>query len=243
MCEHTISAGATSLDNVPEGCLPVKCSGGSWGRGRRLLFRVTSIGEQTLASFLEALAAKTPAPGGGASACVAGAIAAAQAEMVVAYSVGKKDLAAHRPRLESAHGSLSRARALLVRLADEDAAAYSLVNDLQRLPADDARRTAELPEALAASIQIPLAAMAACVDVLRLMESLAPITNRHLHSDLQIAAILAEASVRSSQRNVLVNAPSVEEAARVRAVRDAATLAASAAQFSAATRLACESKA
>ncbi len=242
MCEHTFPAGRACASTIPNVGSPVK-----WvevvSADRRLSLPVESIGEQTVSAFLESLGAKSPAPGGGASACVTGAIAAAQAEMVVAYSVGKKDLAAHRPRLETALGSFARARAMLLQLADEDATAYSLVNELQRLPADDPQRTAALPEALAASIQIPLAAMAACVDILRLMESLAPITNRHLHSDLQIAAILAEASVRSSQRNVVVNAPSVEEAARVRAVRDAATLAASAAQFSAATRLACEAKA
>lgn len=203
---------------------------------------MTTLASQSLADFLRSLAARTPAPGGGASACVTGAIAAAQAEMVVAYSIGKKDLEEHRARLEAGRGALANARELLLRLADEDAQAYALVNELERLPMDDPRRMAELPQALAATMQIPLAAMAACVDILRLMESLAPITNRRLHSDLQIAALLAEASARASQRNVLVNAPSHEEPARSRAVREAAAMAAGAAQFSAATRLVCEPK-
>lgn len=201
---------------------------------------VNTLGDLSIKVFLGELAAKSPAPGGGASACVAGAIAAAQAEMVVAYSIGKRDLAEHQSRLESARRSLTNARTILLRLADEDAQAYASVNELQRLPDGDARRSAELPGALAASIQIPLAAMAACVDMLRLLESLTQMTNTRLHSDLVIAAILAEASARASHRNVIVNAPLVGEPLGPRALTEAAVMASTAQHCFAATRLACE---
>ena len=48
-----------------------------------------SINSQSIDAFLETLASKTPAPGGGATACLAGALACAQAQMVVEYSLGK----------------------------------------------------------------------------------------------------------------------------------------------------------
>lgn len=159
----------------------------------------------TLLELLDAVAAKQPTPGGGAVASATGALAAALAQMVVNYSVGKKNLAAHQSDLAEAVVVLERARAVLLQLADEDAAAYGAVNELSRLPESDPRRAA-LPEAQAACVGVPLATAAACVDLLRLFKALAPKTNRHLRSDLAIAAVLAQAAARSSRWNVLVNA-------------------------------------
>lgn len=168
---------------------------------------------QPLASFtfgelLEHTAAKSPTPGGGAVASAVGALAAALAGMVVSYSVGKKSLAAHDAANQHAARYLANARSLLVGLGDEDAAAYGVVNELMKLGEDDERRGRELPGALRAAVQIPLATMGACADVLRVMEQLSATTNRQLRSDLGIAAVLACAAAESSLWNVEVNAGS-----------------------------------
>jgi formiminotetrahydrofolate cyclodeaminase len=170
---------------------------------------MTTIASQPLSGLLDALAAKTPAPGGGASACIAGALAAAQAEMVVAYSIGRKSLAEHEPRLQDARQALLGSRRFLLALADEDAAAYDALQQLTRLPPDDPRRLREHPEALERCLRIPLAALAACANMLRLLEQLPSITNRHLRSDLAIAALLAEAAARASDWNVRINLASL----------------------------------
>ncbi|MBM4107915.1 MAG: cyclodeaminase/cyclohydrolase family protein [Phycisphaerae bacterium] len=166
---------------------------------------MTSLAAVPFGTLLEQVAAKTPTPGGGAVASAVGALAAALAGMVVSFSLGKKSLAPHAPALEDARARLERARALMLRLADEDAAAYGLCNELSRLPETDPRRAAEHAPALRACVQIPEAVAAACVDLLRLMDTLGPITNRHLRSDLGLAAELAEAAVRASNWNVWIN--------------------------------------
>ena len=74
--------------------------------------------------FLAALAAKQPAPGGGSVAALAGALAAAMGEMVLNYSIGKKDLAAHEPALREVLAGLTRARAMLLELLIEDQLAF-----------------------------------------------------------------------------------------------------------------------
>ena len=56
----------------------------------------------SLNDFLNAAAAKQPAPGGGSVAALAGALAASMGEMVLNYSVGKKSLVAHEPELRTA---------------------------------------------------------------------------------------------------------------------------------------------
>lgn len=182
---------------------------------------MTSFARQPLSDFLQSIASKTPTPGGGAVASTVGALAAALAQMVVAYSVGKKNLAQHEPTLQSSLKTLERARAVLLQLADEDAAAYGTVNELSKLPETDPRR-AVLPAAIAASVQVPLAVIAAAVDLLRHFQQLTPITNKQLKSDLAIAAVLADAAARASRWNVHVNVAFLPDPA----TRDASTQAA-----------------
>ncbi len=165
---------------------------------------MSTFSSQSVTDFLAATAAKTPTPGGGAVASVVGALGAALAQMVVNYTVGKKQFAAYEPALQAALSKLQIASRLLLELAEEDAAAYGAVNELSRLPEGDPRR-GELPAVQLASARVPLAVAAACTDILRLLETLAPITNKYLRSDLAIAAILADAAARAGRWNVLVN--------------------------------------
>ena len=165
----------------------------------------------TLADTLAAIAAKTPTPGGGATAALAGALAAAQARMVVAYSIGKTSLAEHEPALAAARSRLERMGTAFLELAGEDAAAYALLSELLRMPVDDPRRRSDLPAAADAATRVPLACVAASTALTRLCLDLTTITNRRLHSDLAIAAILAEAAARAGARNVTVNLPTLSE--------------------------------
>lgn len=172
----------------------------------------------TVQEFLRRLGDKTPAPGGGAAACAVAATSAALARMVVEYSLGKKNLVEQQPALERAQAALQRLAAMFLELADEDAAAYALLNELERLPEADPRRRAERPGAIEAAIAVPRAAMAGACDLLRLIESLTPITNRHLRSDLAIAAILAEAGAASAWLNVRINLPLLGQSPRAAAI-------------------------
>ena len=201
---------------------------------------MSSLGSTAFGALLDQIAAKTPSPGGGAVACATGALAAALAQMVVSYSRGKKSLAAHQPALDAADHYLTRARAVFRELGQEDALAYGLVNELQKLPDGDARKARELPGALEAATQVPMAAIAAAADLLRLCESLGPITNTHLHSDLAIAAVLADAAGQASVWNVRVNAAMLADTeARGARIKQAAILSGECAARRAAVERAC----
>lgn len=161
--------------------------------------------QQTIGVFLEAIGGRSPTPGGGAVAPIVAALGSALGQMVVAYSVDRKSLAEHKPALEDAAARLAKAQAVLLELADADAEAYGLLNAAMKRAKDDPGRKQAMAEGARAAIVPPRAAMALCVDLLRLFEDLAPITNPMLRSDLVIAAILAEAGVRASAQNVRVN--------------------------------------
>lgn len=166
-----------------------------------------NIEDLRFGELLDRTSEKSPVPGGGAVTGAVGALAAALGGMVVAYSVGRKSLIEHRSELDHAARSLAHAREVLVMLAAEDAEAYALVNELMRLPEGDDRRSAEMPAAAEAATRIPLAVIATCADLLRLMDRLTAITNPHLRSDLAIAAVLADAAARASRWNVAINLP------------------------------------
>lgn len=179
------------------------------------------IGALPLGAILSALAAKSPAPGGGAVAGVAGALSASLAGMVLAYSKGKKDLAPHAQAHENLAAHCAKASCRLLELADADAEAYSLLNALQRLPEDDPRRTTDLPDAARRCVDVPLEVQGVCLGLLEAFEALAPIANKWLLSDLKIAAILAEAAVRASDCNAEANASTLGAAVSREAEREA----------------------
>ncbi|MCK4872377.1 MAG: cyclodeaminase/cyclohydrolase family protein [Phycisphaerales bacterium] len=179
-----------------------------------------NIREQTLQQFLSDLSAKRPTPGGGAVVGLVGALAASLGSMVVNYSLGKKNLADHETELSEARNRLDRFGQLLLDLADQDAAAYGVLSELLKLDADDARRRSDLPVAVVAAIRAPQASLAACADLLRLLDSLTGKTNRYLASDLAIAAQLADAAARAAEWNVRINLPLLESEADRRMVVD-----------------------
>jgi len=156
-------------------------------------------------ALLDAVAARTPAPGGGAVAAALGALGAAQASMVLAYSAGKRGLEAHADEHARIGGVLEAARGQLLELGDQDAAAYAEMNALQRLDGADPAR-AGLPAAAERCVAIPEGVQRACLEVLSACERLGPIANAHLLSDLAIAAEAACAGVCASAWNIRVNA-------------------------------------
>jgi len=197
------------------------------------------ITTETIGGFLDSLGAKTPTPGGGAVSSIAGALGAALASMVVAYSIGKKSLAEHDDALRAAATRLQERRADFLRLAEEDARAYGRLNEIMRLPEDDPRRRDELPEAARDAAAAPLRTIEACADLAALLETLAPITNRHLRSDLAIAAVLTKATALASRWNVAVNAPLVIEQGGENPMERADALVAALGEATARTERAC----
>lgn len=165
------------------------------------------LGEHRIDEFLDQLSAKIPAPGGGAAAGVVGATAAATAGMVVSYSLGRKSLADHQEFLEDCQSRLARARAVFLTLADEDAAAYIVLNGLMKLPEDHPERVAGWAGAVAGAVAPPRAMLATAGEVLRICESMCGRINPHLRSDLGVAGVLAEAAARSAAWNIAINLP------------------------------------
>lgn len=186
--------------------------------------------DQTLESLLEAVAARTPTPGGGAVASIVGALGAALGRMALAYSISRRSTDEQRRDLQGAIDHLVAIGRQMLDLAQQDALAYAEVDRLQRLPADDPQRITRWEAAVRAAIDAPMAVVEASCGLAGLLCDTADQCTKGLLSDLAIAAILADAAARSAAWNVRVNLPliSVEKERQRLAARlaDRAALAA-----------------
>ena len=176
---------------------------------------MNDLTEQSLETFLDAVANRAPTPGGGSVTAAAGALAGSLARMAVAYSVGAKTPDATRARVENAAAQLLRVDHLLRALITQDAEVYATMTATAKAakatPSDSPAQAAR-DEAVMSAIAVPMEAAALASLALSVMNDVKEITNPYLLSDLGVAAILAEATARAARTMVLVNAADVRDA-------------------------------
>lgn len=169
----------------------------------------------TVTGLIDRLATSDPIPGGGSAAAVAGAMAAALVRMVVALTTGRPIAAEHEPELADIEAAAAVAQADLLRLSEEDAAAYDAVVTARRLPRDTEaereHRQTEVDAATREATRVPLETAAAGAATLALAERLAPFGNRNAISDVAVGALLAAAAIRGAALNVRINVPYLPE--------------------------------
>jgi methenyltetrahydrofolate cyclohydrolase len=164
--------------------------------------------DDRIGDFLDQLAARVPAPGGGASAALSAAQAAALLSMVARYSTGEK-YAEHAETIHAVLAKSEAARDRAVRLAQDDAAAFAVVSDAYQLPKatpeEKTARTAAIARALYGATQPPAATITTAARLVELAETLLPIGNRNVITDVAVAAELARAAASSARLNVEIN--------------------------------------
>ena len=171
--------------------------------------------DQTIVQFLDALASSAPAPGGGSAAALSGALGAALVSMVCNLTLGKKKYAAVQ---EDISALLERSEALrhqLIDLLQADVQVYTGVSQAYRMPRktpeEKAARSAAIQQALKSAAQVPMQVAEACAQVLDLCTPAAEIGNVNLVSDAGVAALMAEAGLRSAALNVIINVNAIKD--------------------------------
>ena len=156
--------------------------------------------DDTMAAFLDQLAARVPAPGGGATAALHAAQAAALLAMVARYSNGARYDAELMNRIIAESDSL---RQDALALAEADAAAFSAVAQAYRLPreteAERQDRSASISSALAGAARPPADVIRTALLLTSLAEELLPAGNRNMITDLAAAAVAVRAAVDTAR--------------------------------------------
>ncbi len=142
--------------------------------------------DKSIKNYLNDLAAKMPAPGGGSAAALGAAMAASLVAMACEFTLGKKEYKKHDRIIKIVLSRSIAMRKRLAELVDEDIKAYSV-------------RDAKL------SIQIPAEVCFLSHGVMALAQEVMDKGNKRLVTDAGLALLLAEASFSGALSYVEVN--------------------------------------
>jgi formiminotetrahydrofolate cyclodeaminase len=172
------------------------------------------IPDETIRDFLDRLAERVPAPGGGAASALQAAQGAALLGMVARYTTGER-YAEHEATIGRIITEVDELRAIALRLAEADADAFRAVMDAYQLPRstgeEQTARQAAISQALANAAWPPAQVISVAGMVVDLAEALAVIGNRNVLSDVAAAAESARAAAATARVNVEVNLASISD--------------------------------
>src|SRR6201992_468700 len=182
--------------------------------------------DETIGRLLSPLAARTAAPGGGATGALHAAQAAALLAMVARFSDG--------PRYDAE--TVGRVRAAADGLADEgvglavaDSAAFEKVIAAYGLPRDTpeakAARSPATADAPPHPPRPPADLMAASVRLVGLAEELLPVANKNVISDIGAAAAAISAAAVTAALNIEANLAAIKDPALAEELTATAALA------------------
>jgi formiminotetrahydrofolate cyclodeaminase len=161
--------------------------------------------ERSLGELLDALAGRTPAPGGGTAAALAGALAAALVEMAAAFTLGRESSADVHPRMEQVLARAAELRERLLELAEVELHAYEPVLAALSIAREDPQRSERLAAARSEAAQSPFEIAVAAAEVAALGAEVAGTGNPNLEGDALTACALSEAACSAASRLVEIN--------------------------------------
>lgn len=164
--------------------------------------------EGTLQAYLDDLAAKKPAPGGGSAAALTAAIGTSLMSMVANYTIGKPKHKDVEARVAAILAEVRKFDGDLRATIDRDVEAYGrLSKGLKEASRDAAGKDALYKVA----IEPPLAVCEITGKCMKLCKELAESGNKNLITDTAIAAILFEAAFFSAKFNVYINLECIKD--------------------------------
>lgn len=174
-----------------------------------------ALRELSLEQFTEALASSAATPGGGSASALSGALAASLLAMVARITAAHPSYADRAAVLEELAGEADRLRRELLRLVDEDAAAFERVLAAFRLPKETTAlkeaRSREIQAGYQAAVEPPLRVCRHAVEILRLAGRAAELGNPNAVSDVGVAALLAVSALEGAALNVEINLGSIKD--------------------------------
>lgn len=170
-----------------------------------MAFTETALAKRSFGELLDAVAAETPAPGGGSAAAWAGALAAGLVEMAAKFTLARDEYARRWGRMAEVRARAAELRGELLSLAERELHAYDPVLEALRLPREDPAREVRVREARSGAAQSPLEIARAAAAVSELAAEAATTGNANLAGDALTAALLAEGACRAAGGLVRIN--------------------------------------
>ncbi|MCL2580056.1 MAG: cyclodeaminase/cyclohydrolase family protein [Oscillospiraceae bacterium] len=165
--------------------------------------------DYTIKGFADLLASDAPAPGGGSTAALEGALGASLARMVGALTVGRKKYAEHADFADDLTAKTERIRTDFLAVIDEDTLAFNQVSAVFEMPKDTDEQKAARKEAMQSALKScvlpPFKMMQLSLEAIELTAQAVGKTNASAASDLGVAALSLKAAVQGAWLNILIN--------------------------------------
>ena len=162
-----------------------------------------------MSDWLDELAGRTPAPGGGAVAALCAASSAALLEMVASYTTGPR-WADREAAMTAVRAEAAELRARAGQLAQDDTEAFGAVGAAYALPRstpeEKAARSAAIRAATRGAAEPPVQVGRVATRLVELAEQMVDPANPNVLSDVGVAAATARAALSGSITNITVNA-------------------------------------
>lgn len=165
----------------------------------------------TCAAFADALASKSPTPGGGGASAMVGALGAALATMVGNYTVGKKKYADVEDDVKAIMARAEELRVRLLELVDEDAAAFAPLSRAYAIPGDDPERDTVMERCLRDAAAVPMELLRICCEAILLHSQLVDKGSVMVLSDVGTGVVFCWSALYGAWLNVKVNTKSMAD--------------------------------
>ena len=156
--------------------------------------------DESLKKYIDDLAARLPAPGGGSAAALTAALGASLISMVINFTLGKPKYAPYEEELKRMLDESEKVRVRFLELVDLDVEAYNSKN-------------------IKDALDIPFMVCRLSFEAIQLCPPLIEKGNVNLISDVACAAILLESAFASASCNVEINLKCLKDKTTTKVVR------------------------
>ena len=177
--------------------------------------RKDSLIIQSIVQFADTLASNAPAPGGGSTAALCGALASALASMVSNLTHGKNEYEEYWVEMEEVGIKGQHLKEWFLTAIDRDTDAFNAVMDTMRMPKKtDAEQAAQKEAAEKANqhaTMVPLEILEKTLQTAPLLKAVAERGNVNSVSDAGVGAHCLLSCAEGAMLNVRINLPNVED--------------------------------
>lgn len=169
----------------------------------------------SLRQFANELSMDSPAPGGGSTAALCGALSAALTSMVSNLTMGKKDYENVQGKVIELAIAGQELKDEFLRAVDLDTIAFNKVMDTFRMKKKTEEqikaRDAAIQEATKEATLVPFDVLEKSIKALELAKDIAIHGNKNSISDAGVAGLTAQAAAEGAFYNVVINLPDVQD--------------------------------
>ena len=163
--------------------------------------------------FVDILASKEPAPGGGGASALVGAVGTALGNMVGSLTVGKKKYAAVQEDILALKAKADALQKEFIDLVAKDAEAFVPVSKAYGMPTETEEQKAEkarvMEAALDTACSVPMTIMEKCCEAIQLHKEFAAKGSALAISDVGCGVVCCKAALMGASLNVFINTKSM----------------------------------